>query len=254
MFEGSQTYFSAAEKQGNTGHTLVPTGSLGIQDSVCWRNKTGTPPDGMIKHKMSYFSPYFITAILFCSCHFLMKNISGTAFVFEGKDFFLPNLTTFCRLTFPHARQWCLLHVRVNSQVQIIHMVVRGSGIHIGALDPKGTPSSQSLSSTWILKENTGFNSHCLYIHYIIDLFVFATVTAPLAWVTLLWLRLLKMCCMNVLLEKQTKGNQKPKRQDVRWGDLLVDVWLVLLHHTTLHSHTHAPPYTADLTGYTCHG
>lgn len=53
--------------------------------------------------------------------------------------------------TFPHARQWCRLHVRVNSQVQIIHMVVRGSGIHIGALDPKGTPSPKSFHSTWLL-------------------------------------------------------------------------------------------------------
>ena len=56
MLDGSQTYFSAAEEQGNTGHTLVLTGSLGIQDSICWKNKTGTPPGGIIKHKMLFFS------------------------------------------------------------------------------------------------------------------------------------------------------------------------------------------------------
>lgn len=65
-------------------------------------------------------------------------------------DVLLHEATLFYHLTFPHARQWCLLHVRENSQVQIMHMVVLGSGIHIGALDPKGAPSLASVSSTWI--------------------------------------------------------------------------------------------------------
>lgn len=59
------TYFSAAEELGNTGHTLVLTGSLGIQDSICWKNKTGTPPGGIIKHNICYFSTYFTTAVIF---------------------------------------------------------------------------------------------------------------------------------------------------------------------------------------------
>lgn len=44
------------------------------------------------------------------------------------------------RLTFPQALQWCRLHVRVNSQVQIMHMVARRSGIQIGALEPREAP------------------------------------------------------------------------------------------------------------------
>lgn len=52
--------------------------------------------------------------------------------------------------TFPHARQWCLLHVWVNLEVQTIHMEARLSGIHIGALDPKGAPSPTSVPSSWI--------------------------------------------------------------------------------------------------------
>lgn len=53
-------------------------------------------------------------------------------------------------LTFPHARQWCLLHVWVNLEVQTIHMEARLSGIHMGALDPKGAPSPTSVPSSWI--------------------------------------------------------------------------------------------------------
>lgn len=91
------------------------------------------------------------------------KNISGTTSVsWRQRDVFFQIWALFCDITFPHARQWCRLHVRVNSQVQIIHMVVRGSGIHIGALDPKGAPSSKSLSSTWGGKKNPKieFNLH----------------------------------------------------------------------------------------------
>ncbi len=197
MLKASQTYFSAAEEQENTGHTLVPTGSLGIQDGVCWRNKNGTPPDGMRKHKIFYCSPYFTTAIVFSLPIFNLMLISWSVFMYsliihfaalmfwfqnlhlflKGERLFLPNPTTFCHLTFPHARQWCRLHVRVNSQVQIIHMVVRGSGIHIGALDPKEAPSAQSLSCTWILRKTTGVDCHCSYILYKIELFVFVTIS-----------------------------------------------------------------------------
>lgn len=62
-------------------------------------------------------------------------------------------------LTFPHARQWCLLHVWVNLEVQTIHMEARLSGIHMGALDPKGAPSPTSVPSSWIWvvqKKNEG--------------------------------------------------------------------------------------------------
>lgn len=50
-------------------------------------------------------------------------------------------------LTFPQPLQWWRLQVRVNSQVQIIHIVALWSGIHIGAL----VPSWASLSvSSWV--------------------------------------------------------------------------------------------------------
>lgn len=48
--------------------------------------------------------------------------------------------------TLPQARQWCLLQVMVNSQVQIMHMVALRSGIQMGALEPKGALSSTTLS------------------------------------------------------------------------------------------------------------
>lgn len=51
ILRGSQTHFSAAEEQGHTDHTLVPADSLGIQVGVCWRSKTGTPPDVTMKQK-----------------------------------------------------------------------------------------------------------------------------------------------------------------------------------------------------------
>lgn len=75
-------------------------------------------------------------------------------FVFFQRWSFQMNSTlTVCFLslsfTFPHARQWCRLHASVNSQVQIIHMVARRSGIHIGALEPSGAPSSSAHSSFW---------------------------------------------------------------------------------------------------------
>lgn len=38
-------YCSVAEEQGNTDHTRVLAGSSGTQGSICWKNKTGTPPD-----------------------------------------------------------------------------------------------------------------------------------------------------------------------------------------------------------------
>ena len=44
--------------------------------------------------------------------------------------------------TFPQARQWCRLQVRVNSLVQTIHIVALVSGIQIGAFDPRGLASS----------------------------------------------------------------------------------------------------------------
>lgn len=50
-------------------------------------------------------------------------------------------------LTLPQARQWCLLHVSVNSQVQIMHMVARRSGIQMGALEPSGAPVSRPAPS-----------------------------------------------------------------------------------------------------------
>lgn len=62
--EESQTYFSVAEEQGNTGHTLVLTGSLGIQGSVCWRNKTGTPPKGIIYFLLILYNNRFQHALL----------------------------------------------------------------------------------------------------------------------------------------------------------------------------------------------
>lgn len=48
--------------------------------------------------------------------------------------------------TFPQARQWCLLQVRVNSQVQIMHMVALRSGIQMGAFEPNGAPLSTTAS------------------------------------------------------------------------------------------------------------
>lgn len=59
--------------------------------------------------------------------------------------------------TLPQALQWWRLQVRVNSQVQIIHMVVRRSGIQIGALEPRGE-SSAGTSSDWIQQENIIFH------------------------------------------------------------------------------------------------
>lgn len=55
MAERRQVYFAVAEEQGSTGHTHVLTGSFGIPDSICWRNMTGTPPEGMTKRKMLLF-------------------------------------------------------------------------------------------------------------------------------------------------------------------------------------------------------
>ena len=49
-------------------------------------------------------------------------------------------------LTLPQARQWCLRFVRVNGDVQLIHMVTRASGIHTGAF----SPSLKSPSCSWI--------------------------------------------------------------------------------------------------------
>lgn len=51
ILRGSQTHFSAAEEQGHTDHTLLRADSLGIQVGVCWRSKTGTPPDATMKQK-----------------------------------------------------------------------------------------------------------------------------------------------------------------------------------------------------------
>lgn len=68
-------------------------------------------------------------------------------FSFQMKQYFVCFLSL--SFTFPHARQWCRLHASVNSQVQIIHMVARRSGIHIGALEPRGAPSSSSHNSFW---------------------------------------------------------------------------------------------------------
>lgn len=48
--------------------------------------------------------------------------------------------------TLPQARQWCLLQVMVNSQVQIMHMVALRSGIQMGAFEPKGALSSTTAS------------------------------------------------------------------------------------------------------------
>lgn len=52
--EGSHSYLSAEQEQRNTGRTPVPSHSSGIQDSVCWRNMTDTPPDRVIKKTVSY--------------------------------------------------------------------------------------------------------------------------------------------------------------------------------------------------------
>lgn len=52
-------------------------------------------------------------------------------------------------LTFPQALQWWRLQVRVNSQVQIMHMVALRSGIHIGALDPSWAPLSGKSWDVW---------------------------------------------------------------------------------------------------------
>lgn len=38
-------YCSVAEEQGNTGHTHALAGFSGTRGSICWKNKTGTPPD-----------------------------------------------------------------------------------------------------------------------------------------------------------------------------------------------------------------
>lgn len=54
--------------------------------------------------------------------------------------------------TFPQARQWCLLQVRVNSQVQIMHMVALRSGIQMGAFEPNGAPLSTT-HSAWIERD-----------------------------------------------------------------------------------------------------
>lgn len=52
MSERRQAYFSVAEEQRSTDHTHVLSCSFGIPDSICWRNMTGTPPDGMSKVEM----------------------------------------------------------------------------------------------------------------------------------------------------------------------------------------------------------
>ena len=52
VLRGSQTHFSAAGEQGHTDHTLVPADSLSIQVGVCWRSRTGTPPDATMKKSM----------------------------------------------------------------------------------------------------------------------------------------------------------------------------------------------------------
>lgn len=54
--------------------------------------------------------------------------------------------------TFPQARQWCLLQVRVNSQVQIMHMVALRSGIQMGAFEPNGAPLSTT-HSAWVQRD-----------------------------------------------------------------------------------------------------
>lgn len=74
--EGSYSYLSLEQEQRNTGRTLVQTPSSGIQDDVCWRNRTDTPPDRMIKQTkkqcfmgiMCHFFPvtsWSLTIILF---------------------------------------------------------------------------------------------------------------------------------------------------------------------------------------------
>lgn len=41
-----RVYRLVAEESENTGHTRALAGSSGIQGSICWKNKTGTPPGG----------------------------------------------------------------------------------------------------------------------------------------------------------------------------------------------------------------
>lgn len=42
--------------------------------------------------------------------------------------------------TLPHALQWCLLKVTLNSAVHTWHMVTRWSGIQTGACKEKNVP------------------------------------------------------------------------------------------------------------------
>lgn len=50
--EGSRAYTSAAVEWGSTGRTRAVTHSFGIQDGICWRNMTCTPPDEIRECKM----------------------------------------------------------------------------------------------------------------------------------------------------------------------------------------------------------
>ncbi len=63
-------------------------------------------------------------------------------------------------LTFPQALQWWRLQVRVNSQVQIMHIVALRSGIHIGALDPSWAPLSGTSWVAWKILQGDNKIAH----------------------------------------------------------------------------------------------
>lgn len=100
----------------SSGHTLGPAGSSGTPGSTCWRSMPDTPP---VAHT--------VTRPWRWACTINKTALEATK-------------------TFPQARQWCLRQVRVNSQVQIMHMVALRSGIQIGALEPNGAPLSTTTS------------------------------------------------------------------------------------------------------------
>lgn len=112
-------YCSPAAWQ-SSDHTHAPAGSSSTPGSTCWQSKPGTPP----------------------------VNDTGR----WGGESGSPRWDVWAdgareAETLPQARQWCLLQVMVNSQVQIMHMVALRSGIQMGAFEPKGALSSTTASA-----------------------------------------------------------------------------------------------------------
>lgn len=146
----------------SSDRTRVPAGSSSTPGSTYWQSKPDTPP---VKDTVQ----------------------SGDESRNGRRDVWADVVRE--AETLPQARQWCLLQVMVNSQVQIMHMVALRSGIQMGAFEPKGALSSTTLSvcvhrltlprmhpgcignadsNIYLLLTSTGYES-CLFLGVVAD-------------------------------------------------------------------------------------